>query len=112
MTLARAIIKVTDHGALLLAKPARTVAEIELAVSIAHVCRAASTLLQPDPAGRIAESMLIPRQQTRAWLAGEETRTTHGKNGIEALPVVPNHAAQLMDATMAAMALPKRGGTS
>ena len=108
MTLARAIIKVTDHGALLLAKPARTVAEIELAVSIAHVCRAASTLLQPDPAGRIAEAMLIPRQQTRAW--GDTNHARQERH--QALPVVPNHAAQLMDATMAAMALPKRGGTS
>jgi hypothetical protein len=62
MTLARAIINVTDHGALLLAKPARTVAEIELAASIAHVCRAASTLLQPEPAGRIAVAPAMPEE--------------------------------------------------
>ena len=89
MTLARAIIKVTDHGALLLAKPARTVAEIELAVSIAHVCRAASALLRPEAAGRIAEAMLNPCAQTNAWLARRLLKQTHGKHGVPPLPAMP-----------------------
>ena len=30
----------------------------------------------------------LPRQQTRAWLAGEAVRTTHGKKGVPALPAI------------------------
>ena len=39
--------------------------------------------------GRATEDALaLPRQQTRAWLAGEEARTTAGKKGIPALPAI------------------------
>jgi hypothetical protein len=39
--------------------------------------------------GRATEDALaLPRQQTRAWLAGEAVRTTHGKKGVPALPAI------------------------
>jgi hypothetical protein len=88
MTLARSIINATNRAASIL-RDARTHVDVEDAASIEHVCRVAAQHLRPEAAGWIAEAMLNPRQQTRAWLAGEEVRTTHGKNGVEALPVVP-----------------------
>jgi hypothetical protein len=87
MTLARAIIRVTERGDKIL-REERTVKGIEDAAAMAHVCRVAAQHLQPEHAGRIAEAMLMPADHTR------------------------EHAAQLMGATMAAMALPKRGGES
>ena len=86
MTLARAIIRVTERGNKILTEE-RTVKGIEDAAAMAHVCSVASQHLQPESAGRIAEAMLMPAGHMR------------------------DHAAQLMDATIAAMALPKRGGT-
>jgi hypothetical protein len=39
--------------------------------------------------GRATEAALaLPREQTRAWLAGEEVRTTAGKNGVPALVAI------------------------
>ena len=39
--------------------------------------------------GRATEDALAqPRQQTRAWLAGEAVRTTAGKGGVPALPAI------------------------
>jgi hypothetical protein len=39
--------------------------------------------------GRATEDALaLPRQQTRAWLAGEEVRATAGKNGVPALVAI------------------------
>jgi hypothetical protein len=82
MTLARAIIRVTERGDKIL-REERTVKGIEDAASIAHVCRVAAQHLQPEHAGRIAEAMLMPADHVR------------------------DHAARLMRETMAALELPK-----
>ena len=94
MTLARAIVKALSGAEILRQKatvPFMPTAEaallIEQSKAIEHVCSVASQHLQPESAGRIAEAMLMPAGHMR------------------------DHAAQLMDATIAAMALPKRGGT-
>jgi len=93
MKLARAIINSTNRASKIL-RDARTHVDIEDAASIEHVC-----------------AMLNPREQTNAWQARILMRRALGKEGTT-MPVVPDHAAQLMDATMAAMALPKRGAKS
>ena len=94
MTLDHAIAKALSGAAVLQQKatvPFTPSAEVALLIeqskAIAHVCSVASQHLQPESAGRIAEAMLMPAGHMR------------------------DHAAQLMDATIAAMALPKRGGT-
>jgi hypothetical protein len=53
---------------------------------MADVCR---THLAPAPSGDIAEAMLNPCARTNAWLVRRLLKQTHGKNGVEALPVVP-----------------------
>ena len=53
--------------------------------------------------GRATEDALaLPRQQTRAWLAGEEARTTAGKKGIPALPAIVDDEPDTLDELPAA----------
>jgi hypothetical protein len=96
MTLVHAIAKALAGAEILRQKatvPYTPNAEVALLIeqckAIEHVCAVARQHLQPEPAGRIAEAMLNPCAQTNAWTARRLLKQTHGKNGVEALPVVP-----------------------
>jgi hypothetical protein len=80
------------------------------------VARRRAALTTPDPevaalASLEATRLTVMADNRKARL--EELKQTRGKNGVSPLRAIPeDHAARLMRATMAAMALPKREAKS